>query len=68
MKMETFVNQSKEVFIEGKDTTVSINVWSNLEGANIMVHGKGLDIRMAGSFRWEELDMIAAAITVARTA
>lgn len=48
--------------------SVTINTWANHEGASIMVHGKGpeLPLRMAGAFRWEELDAIMVALTAAR--
>lgn len=69
MKVETIIAHSNEIFVEGDGVSVTINTWSNQEGANIMVHTeKDLSIRMAGAFRWEELDMICAAIAVARTA
>lgn len=68
MKLETFVSESKEICLSGKGIIVTVNTWSNLEGANLMVHGEKCQLMMAGAFRWEELDMICAALTVARTA
>ena len=68
MKLETIINNSKEIYMEGHGVSVTINTWSNLEGANVMVHGTDCRLLMAGAFRWEELDVIAAALTVARTA
>jgi len=68
MKLETFTAQSKETYLEAKSVIVTVNTWANLEGASIMVHGKGpeLPMRMAGSFRWEELDAIIVALAAAR--
>ena len=69
MKMETFTSNTKEVFVEGNGVSVIVNIWGNLEGCSVMVHGKGseLPIRMAGAFRWEELDVILVALTAARS-
>jgi hypothetical protein len=70
MKIETLSSTSKEIYIDAGKMTVTVNVWSNLEGASIMVHGSGaeLPLRMAGAFRWEEIDVILAALSVARSA
>lgn len=70
MKIETLKAQSTEVYVESGDMTVTVNVWSNQEGASLMVHGKGpeLPLRMAGAFRWEEIDAILVALTAARSA
>lgn len=68
MKLETFKSDSKEVFVDAGNMSVTINTWANMEGASIMVHGKGpeLPMRMAGSFRWEEIDAIIVALAAAR--
>lgn len=70
MKLETMNSDSKEIFLDAGHMSVTINTWANLEGASIMVHGKGpeLPLRMAGAFRWEELDAILVALAVARAA
>lgn len=70
MKLETMKADSKEIFLEAGSVTVTINTWSNHEGANLMVHGAGpeLPLRMAGAFRWEELDAISVALAAARAA
>lgn len=70
MKLEAMKADSKEIFLDAGDMSVTINTWANLEGASIMVHGKGpeLPLRMAGAFRWEELDVILVAIAAARSA
>lgn len=70
MKLETFKAPSTEVFLDAGKMTVTVNVWSNGEGASLMVHGAGpeLPLRMAGAFRWEELDAILVALAAARAA
>ena len=65
MKLETFKSQTTEVFIEFDGGTVTVNPWSNCEGASIMVNGKDLSLRMAGAFRWEEIDAVIVALTAA---
>ena len=68
MKLETFKADSKEIWLEFDGGSITVNSWSNQEGASIMVHGKGpeLPLRMAGAFRWEEIDAIIVALTAAR--
>lgn len=68
MKLETFTSPSKEIYLDAGTISVTVNTWANLEGASIMVHGKGpaLPMRMAGSFLWEELDAIIVALAAAR--
>ena len=70
MKLETMKSDSKEIFLDAGDMSVTVNTWANGEGVNLMVHGKGpeLPLRMAGAFRWEEIDAIVVALTAARTA
>lgn len=70
MKLETMISTSKEIYLDAGGMTVTVNTWSNCEGASIMVHGRGpeLPLRMAGSFRWEEIDAILVALTAARSA
>lgn len=70
MKLETIKADSQEIFLEARDVTVTINTWSNHEGVNIMVHGGGsaMPLRMAGAFRWEEVDAIIVALAAARSA
>lgn len=68
MKLETMQMPTTETFVEGDGVSVTVCRWGNLEGASLMVHGRGpeLPLRMAGSFRWEELDAIIIALTAAR--
>jgi hypothetical protein len=70
MKLETFKADCKEIFLDAGDLTVTVHTWANYLGASIMVHGKGpeLPLRMAGAFRWEEIDAILVALTAARSA
>lgn len=68
MKLETFSMPTKETFLEFEGGSVTVINWGNHEGASLMVHGKGqeLPLRMAGSFRWEEIDAIMVALAAAR--
>ncbi len=68
MKLETFKAPSTEVFLDAGKMTVTVNAWANGEGASVMVHGAGpeLPLRMAGAFRWEEIDAIMVALAAAR--
>jgi hypothetical protein len=70
MKLETFTSPCKEVFIDAGKVSVTVTTWSNAEGASLMVHGAGpeLPLRMAGAFRWEEIDAIVVALVAARAA
>jgi hypothetical protein len=71
MKLETYTAETKEIFTEGHGINVTCNPWHNLEGCSIMVHSKadgGLALRMAGAFRWEELDVLLVALAAARAA
>jgi len=69
MKLDTIKADCKEVFLEGYGVTVTVHTWGNYEGCSLMVHGKGpeLPLRMAGAFRWEEIDAILVALTAARS-
>lgn len=66
MKLQTFKSDSKEIFLEANGFSVTVNTWANCEGASLMVHGEGTALRMAGAFRWEEIDAIIAALAAAR--
>jgi hypothetical protein len=68
MKLESIKNSCKEFYVESDTISVTVTTWSNLEGASLMVHGKGPDLplRMAGAFRWEELDAMLVALAAAR--
>ena len=66
MKLETLKSNCTETFVELDGGSVTVNTWANCEGANIMVHGKDLSLRMAGALRWEEIDAVIVALTAAR--
>ena len=70
MKLETFKAPSVETWLEFDGGSVTVTSWGNHEGASLMVHGKGpeLPLRMAGAFRWEEIDAILVALAAARAA
>lgn len=71
MKLEAFKDSTYETFVEGHDVTATVHAWSNGEGANVMLHGKGdggLALRAAFAGRWEELDVLLVALTAARSA
>lgn len=63
------INESTctEIYVDGDTINVTIYKWANGAGASIMVHGVGaaLPVRMTGSFLWEELDVIALALSAA---
>lgn len=66
LKLETYVHNTKEIFLQNGECTVTINPWANLEGVNIQMHGKDLALRMAGAFRWEEIDMLLTGLAASR--
>ena len=66
MKLETDAREVKEIYADHGDFNVTVTTWSNYEGASMMVHGKDLQLRMAGAFRWEEIDVMIAALAAAR--
>lgn len=69
MKLETLKADCKEIFLETDSVNVTVFTWSNLEGASLLVHDTakgGLQLRMAGSFRWEDIDAILVALNAAR--
>lgn len=70
MKLQSVKTTTTEIFLEGPDITVSVYQWGNLEGCSFLVHsnGGGCPIRLAASLRWEELDTLLAALTLARSA
>ena len=70
MKLETIITNSKEIFIDAPTALVTVNLWSNRDGACIQVHGKngGLPLKMAGALRWEDIDALMIALSAARAA
>jgi len=49
MKLQTIIKDSKEILMKGHGVFVTVNTWSSLEGANIMVHGEDCRLMMAGA-------------------
>lgn len=70
MKLETIITPSKEIYIQGDGVTVTVNIWSNCEGANLIMNGSSpeMPLKMAGALRWEEIDALMVALTAARAA
>lgn len=66
MKMETFKGTTTEIYLQGEGVSVTVNPWANHEGFNVMMHGNDLSLRFAASMRWEDADMLIAAISVAK--
>ena len=66
IRLKTVTSDCKEIFMECGGATASVTTWANQEGASLMLHGKGDSLRMAGALRWEEIDMVIAALAAAR--
>lgn len=66
MKIETIKTPTTEVYLEAEGFSVTVTNWANCEGANVICTGKELALRAALSMRWEELDLLMAAIAAAR--
>ena len=66
MKLETIRTKTTETFLQGNDFSVTVTPWGNCEGASVMVNGKDLSVKLAAAMRWEEIDMLIAALAVAR--
>ena len=62
MKLETIKTPTTEVFIQQDDTTIVVTQWGNMEGANIMVTGKDLSLRMACAMTWKEIAALQVAL------
>ena len=67
MKLETIKTPTVEVFVQQVDTTITVTRWGNLEGANIMVTGKDLTLRMACAMSWEEISALQVALAAANS-
>lgn len=68
MKMEHYISKVSEIFVGSAGHAVTVTTWSNGEGVNVMVHGKDLSTILAGSMRWEVVDALVAALSLARAA
>ena len=67
MKLETIKTPTIEVFVQRGDTTINVTRWGNMEGANIMVTGKDLAMRMACAMTWEEIATLQVALAAANS-
>ena len=67
MKLETIKTPTTEVYVQHGDTTIAVTQWGNLEGANIMVTGKDLALRMACAMTWEEIAALQVALAAANS-
>ena len=67
MKLETIKTPTTEVFVQQGDTTITVTQWGNMEGANIMVTGKDLALRMSCAMTWEEVAALQVALAAANS-
>ena len=67
MKLETIKTPTTEVFVQQGDMTITVTQWGNMEGANIMVTGKDLAIRMSCAMTWQEIAALQVALAAANT-
>ena len=67
MKLETLKTNTIEIYVQQGDATITVTRWGNLEGANIMVTGKDLAIRMSCSMTWEEIAAMQVALAAANS-
>ena len=67
MKLETIKTPTTEVFVQYGEVTITVTRWSNLEGANIMVTGKDLAVRMSCAMTWEEIAALQVALAAANS-
>ena len=67
MKLETIKTPTTEVYVQQGDTTITVTQWGNMEGANIMVTGKDLAMRMSCAMTWEEVNALQVALAAANS-
>lgn len=67
MKLETIKTPTTEIFIQQGDMTITVTQWGNMEGANIMVTGKDLAIRMSCAMTWQEIAALQVALAAANS-
>ena len=67
MDLKTIKTPTTEVFVQQGDTTITVTQWGNMEGANIMVTGKDLSLRMACAMTWEEIAALQVALAAANS-
>lgn len=66
MKIEAIKTTIQEVCLESPTIDIVVTPWGNCEGASVLGFRKDA-IAFALGMRWEELDLLTAAISVART-
>lgn len=67
MKLETLKTPIIEVYVQKGDASITITRWGNIEGANIMVTGKYLALRMSCAMTWEEIAALQVALAAANS-
>lgn len=67
MRLVTAINPTTEVYVEHRDISVMVNPWHNAEGVNLILTGKHLATRLAGTLTWEEVDALILALSAARS-
>ena len=67
MKLETLKTPAIEVYVQQGDATITVTRWGNMEGANIMVTGKDLALRMSCAMTWEEIAALQVALAAANS-
>ena len=67
MKLETLKTPTIEVFVQQGDATITVTRWGNMEGANIMITGKDLALRMSCAMTWEEIGALQVALAAANS-
>ena len=66
MKIEAIKTTIQEVCLESQTIDIVVTPWGNHEGASVLGFRKDA-IAFALALSWEELDLLTAAISVART-
>ena len=67
MKLETIKTPTTEVYVQQGDTTITVTQWGNMEGENIMVTGKDLELRMSCAMTWAEVAALQVALAAANS-
>ena len=67
MELYTIETPTVEVFVQHGNATITVTRWGNMEGANIMVTGKDLAVRMSCAMTWEEIAALQVALAAANS-
>jgi hypothetical protein len=68
LELKTMTNKVSEVIVKNDNIEVVVNDWSNLEGCSFIVMGKEkTNIKLAGCMRWEDVDALLVALTIAKS-